>query len=125
MFIMRRDGDAGGFRIGVEIPRGRKICVHSYNSLKWLCERQCEEPHSGVQVQRKLSARIGRHGLQQILNQEEIHLEKRKMADAVFVPARLVVQISRPRQFKAIFLLVQQQQTLKLWQRALKSSRQL
>ena len=50
--------------------------------------------------------RIGCHGLQQVVDQEAVHLKERKMADPVFESAGFMRQIARPRQFKAIFLLV-------------------
>src|SRR5258708_9278368 len=68
---------------------------------------------------------ICRDGLQEIFDQEAIHLKKRKMADAEFVSARFVRQVSRPRQFKPVLLLVQQQQTLDLRQRFSKRGCQL
>ena len=79
--------------------------------MKRLRQRQSEEPNSRVQIQCQRAMRICRDSLQQIIDQEAIHLKKRKMADAEFVSARFVRQVPRPCQFKPVLLLVQQQQT--------------
>ena len=56
----------------------------------WLSQRKREEPNSRIEIERNRAMRICRHGLQQILNQEAVHLKEGKMADAVFMAARVM-----------------------------------
>ena len=106
MFIVRDNRDARHLRISVKVPRSSKIGIHAHHFSECLRQRQREEPHARIQIQRQLAMRIGCHGLQQILDQKSVHLKERKMADPVFESAGFMRQIARPRQFKAIFLLV-------------------
>ncbi len=90
----------------MEIPRRGKIRIHAHHFLKRLCERQREESNTRIQIQRQRATRVRRHGLQQILDQEAVHLKERKMADPKFVSAGFVRQKPRSRQFKMVFPLV-------------------
>src|SRR6266851_5240163 len=125
MFIVRSDRDARQLSIGMQIPRRCEIRIYAHNFCESSSQRKREEPNSGIEIERKRATRICRHGLQQILDQEAVHLKEGKMADAVFMAARVVEQETRPCQFKPILLLIQQKQTLDPRQRFPKNRRQL
>src|SRR5205085_5210049 len=112
---MRSDRNAREFCIRLEISRGGEIGIDADDFPERLRQRQSEEPDSCVQVESGLAIGVRHHGFEQILNQKAIHLKERQMADTILIPTGLLHQVSRPAQFKLVFLLIQQQQALKLW----------
>jgi len=78
MFIVRDDCDARDLCVGVEIPRRGEIRIHTHDSLERLASGNVKNPTPELQIQSQRATRIGRHGFQQILDQETVYLKKRK-----------------------------------------------
>src|SRR6516164_887959 len=125
VLVIRDDRDTRRFRVRSQVAGGRKICVHAHNSRKSLRERQCEKPHPGIKIKCIKTLRSLKNGLQQILDQESVHLKKRKMVHAKREAARLVNQVSWSGEFKAVLALVQQEQTIELRKRVLEIGNQV
>src|SRR5579859_9109 len=117
MEVVRSHGESRCFRVGVQIANGGQICVDADNAFERFGQWKREEANSRVEIKRKSSLFSGNDSLQQIVDQEAIHLEKRQVAHAKIEAARFVRQIPRAGKLEAIFFLVQKEKALELRQR--------
>src|SRR5882672_3806246 len=112
MEIVRSNAKAGRFGVGAQVANRGKVCVHGSNSFERFCQRQGEETHPGIEIERKRAFLAGHHRLQEIFDQEAVHLKKRKVVDVESKAACLVNKKARAGKFELIFLLVEQQQAI-------------
>src|SRR5262249_9363081 len=125
VFVERSHLYASLLRVRKKVSRRGKVRIHGDYPLESLRQRQRKESNARVQIQRHGARSAAHDRLQQLFQQEPVHLEEREMTHPIAESPGLMEQVSRPAQIELVGLLVQQQKTVELRHRLAKGRRQL
>src|SRR5271165_2914178 len=110
MLVMRDDLHACRFRVYTQVARCRKIGIHAHYTSEQFRERQGEESHACVEIERIAALGPFQHAFQHLFDQKAIYLEKRKVTDAERKSTGMMRQVARAGKLKAVFAFIQQEQ---------------